>query len=92
MVADKIGRIRKENDMSNEFKKLNAAIDPLALLLPPSLYAKLVEKFHPHVPSVAEIAEILRVASPAERTEMASRIASVSTCTKLVKEASAKVM
>jgi hypothetical protein len=44
-----------------------AAIDPLALLLPGPVYVRLVEKLHPHVPKIAEIAEAAKGMTPEEK-------------------------
>jgi hypothetical protein len=44
-----------------------AAIDPLALLLPSSVYQRLIEKWHPHIER-AEIREAVRSMSPEEKT------------------------
>ncbi len=76
--------------MIDPLEKLYVKIDPLALLLPPSVYAKIVEKFHPHVPKVADIAEVLKGATAAERKEVVSRVAAVGSCIKAVEEANAK--
>ena len=43
------------------------AIDPLAVLLPSSLYARLVEKWYPHVPKVADVQDIVQNMSPENR-------------------------
>ena len=50
-----------------------AAIDPLALVLPGPVYVKIVEKLHPHVPKVAEIAEAAKGMSPEEKALAVSR-------------------
>lgn len=65
----------------------SVAIDPLALLLPASIYARLIEKFHPHVPSTADIAAVLKKATLAEKKDIAARTAAVVACTKAVEEA-----
>jgi hypothetical protein len=49
------------------------AIDPLALLLPGPVYVKIVEKLHPHVPKVAEIAEAARGMTAEERSFVLAR-------------------
>jgi hypothetical protein len=43
------------------------AVDPLAILLPSSVYVKLIEKFDPHVPKVAQIRDAARSMTPEER-------------------------
>jgi hypothetical protein len=45
-----------------------AAIDPLALIFPSSVYVRLVEKLHPHVPKVAEIKEAAKGMTAEERS------------------------
>jgi hypothetical protein len=40
------------------------AIDPLFWVLPPEVYQRLIEKFHPHVPSLSQAAKAL---SPAQK-------------------------
>jgi hypothetical protein len=44
-----------------------AAIDPLALVLPMSVYVIIAEKLHPHEPKVAEIREAAKSLTPEER-------------------------
>ena len=45
------------------------AIDPLALVLPSAVYVRLVEKFSPHVPKVAEISEAAKGMTAEETAE-----------------------
>jgi len=49
------------------------AIDPLALLLPGPVYAKIAEKLHPHVPKVAEIAEAASTLTSQEKSFVLAR-------------------
>lgn len=54
-----------------------AAIDPLAMVLPGDVYAKIVEMLHPHVPSVSEIKQIMEKLTPDERKEFVARAKSL---------------
>lgn len=57
------------------------AIDPWALLLPTSVYLKLVEKVHPHEPKVADIQRAVRAMSARERaTTLANAKAIMAHC------------
>jgi hypothetical protein len=51
-----------------------AAIDPLALLLPGSVYTKLVEKFHPNIPPSMHIQEAVRMMTSAEKKVAQARM------------------
>lgn len=63
------------------------AIDPLAVLLPSSVYVRLVEKFHPHVPSVAEIQEAAKGMSAEQRAMTLSQARNIAAQAKAVQEA-----
>ena len=39
----------------SNLRRIPVAIDPLALLFPPSVYATWIKGHHPHVPSVADL-------------------------------------
>lgn len=67
------------------------AIDPMALLLPSSVYVKLIDKFHPHVPLLHDIQGVLKDATPAEIKEIKARVKAVSESLKVVNEAVSKV-
>ena len=43
------------------------AIDPLALVLPMSVYVIIAEKLHPHEPKVAQVREALKSLSESEK-------------------------
>lgn len=73
-------------------KKIAVAIDPLALLLPAGIYAKLVEKIHPHVPSVYEVSEALKKVSATDLKEIAARRELIDASIKMVDEALAGKM
>jgi hypothetical protein len=64
-----------------------AAIDPLALLLPSSVYVKVVEKLHPHVPKVADVRDAARDLSAPEKQLLLSRARTLSALAKVVEEA-----
>jgi hypothetical protein len=63
------------------------AIDPLALMFPSSVYAKIVEMLHPHVPSVAEIAEAAKGMTAEQRSFVLARARILSAYGKAVEEA-----
>lgn len=70
--------------------KTQVAIDPMALLFPPGVYAKLIEKIHPHVPSLREIQAVLRDATPAEIKDIKARVKAVSESLNVVNDAVSK--
>jgi hypothetical protein len=63
------------------------SIDPFALLLPSDVYQRLVEKWHPHVPKVAEIQAAAQGMSADERAFAAARAGMLRTRARLVEEA-----
>ncbi len=54
------------------------AIDPLYLIFPPELYQELVEKYHPHVPKLAQVAKSLTAAQKKEALAQAWQLKSLS--------------
>ena len=72
-------------DKISEIKYLQ--IDPLALLLPLSLYPKIIEGKNPHVPKVQDVVSLLKQASPAERQECVSRVETLVAYTRVFQEA-----
>jgi hypothetical protein len=70
----------------NEF----VAIDPLALILPSAVYVRLVEKFHPHVPSVSQIAEAAKGITAEEKAFVLSRARILGAQAKAIEEAMLK--
>jgi hypothetical protein len=66
---------------------LYEAIDPLAVLLPSSVYQKLVEKVHPHVPKVAEVQAAASRMSADERAFALNRARALAAYAKVVEEA-----
>jgi hypothetical protein len=67
------------------------AIDKLALLLPDSVYAKVVEKLHPHVPSVSELQNAFKGLSAAHIKEILRNTRELAAYCKAVEEAAQKV-
>lgn len=63
------------------------AIDPLALLLPTSVYLAIQEKINPHQPVITVLTEALKQVSPAEKTAIQARIHTLNTYTAAVQEA-----
>lgn len=63
------------------------AIDPLALLLPSSVYVKIIDKLHPHVPKVADIKESARALSAEEKRVALVRAQQIAAYAKVVEEA-----
>jgi hypothetical protein len=64
-----------------------AAIDPLALLLPSSVYVRIIEKIHPHVPKVAEMQETLKAMNAEEKAFVLGRVRAMGEFSKAVEEA-----
>jgi hypothetical protein len=63
------------------------AIDPLALLLPTSIYLILQEKINPHQPAVAALSEVAKAMTPEQRAFVQSRIRTLNTYTAAMQEA-----
>lgn len=75
-------------------KKKLVAIDPLAMILPGSVYARVAEMLNPHIPNlprVQEVAEVLKRISPAELQEIEQRVEVILACSTVVKEAAVSV-
>jgi len=49
-----------------------AAIDPLALIFPTSVYVKIVEKLHPHTPLIDVLRAAAKTMSKEEKAETAA--------------------
>jgi len=64
-----------------------AAIDPLALIFPTSVYVVLAEKLHPHVPKVAEIQEAVKNLTQEERAFVRAKARVLADYAKAVTEA-----
>jgi hypothetical protein len=67
------------------------SIDPLALLLPSDVYQKMIEKFHPHVPKVADIQAAVRQLSKHERAFVRDRAGAIASRARLVEAALAEM-
>lgn len=67
--------------------KYVAAIDPLALVLPSHVYQTLVEKFHPHLPKLADIREVARTMNATERAHALESAQSLIASGKAIEEA-----
>ena len=63
------------------------AIDPLALLLPSSVYVKIIELIHPHVPKVAEIQAATKGMTAEEKAFVVARAENLAAHAKAVAEA-----
>jgi hypothetical protein len=63
------------------------AIDPLALLLPTSVYLAIQEKINPHQPVISVLNEALKSLSPADKASIQARIHTLNTYTGAVQEA-----
>ncbi len=74
-------------DNLNEY----AAIDPMAMILHGKAYLIWLEIHHPHVPSVAEIEQVLKRMTEGERTLAVVRAKTLVAYGKAVEEAAAKV-
>ena len=49
---------------------VKAEIDPMAMILSEQVYLRWVELKHPHVPSVAEVQQVVRTATTEEKSAM----------------------
>jgi hypothetical protein len=63
------------------------AIDPLALIFPTSVYLKLVEKFHPNEPAIAQLGEAVKQMTPDERAFVQARVRTLNAYTGAVEKA-----
>lgn len=64
-----------------------AAIDPLALIFPTSVYLKLVEKLHPNEPPIAHVAEVAKTMTAEEKAYVQARLRTLSAYTDAVSKA-----
>jgi hypothetical protein len=64
-----------------------AAIDPLALILPMSIYIIVAEIKHPHEPNVGKLREALSTLSDAEKTFVLARAREFAASAKAVEAA-----
>jgi hypothetical protein len=63
------------------------SIDPIAVLLPGDLYQRLVEKWHPHQPKLAQIQAIVADLSDDQRAQLRSRARLIAADASLVEQA-----
>ena len=68
-----------------------AAVDPLSLILPRSVYQTLVEKWWPHVLKPAEIQEVVQRMSPADLHEAVAQAQALVTVAQAVIDAAKAV-
>jgi hypothetical protein len=71
-----------------------AAIDPLAIILPREVYVKWVEGRHPHVPKepdVAEVEQILGMMTPTQREETLVKARKLGAISQMFEKASLKI-
>jgi hypothetical protein len=82
-----------KKEYGGEMDKLNeyAAIDPMAMILHGKAYLIWLEIHHPHVPSVAEIEQVLKRMTKVERNLSVARAKTLVAYGKAVEEAAAKV-
>lgn len=66
---------------------VNAAIDPMAMILSEQAYLRWVELKHPHVPNVAEVQQALRTATPDEKSTILNRAKTLAEHGKVVEQA-----
>ena len=66
---------------------VNAAIDPMAMILSEQAYLRWVELKHPHLPSVAEVQQALRSATPQEKAATLDRARTLAEHGKVVEQA-----
>jgi len=81
----KVGGIKERSRFLRSIFELS--IDPLALVLPSEVYAKLIERHHPHEPRVAAIREAARGMSADERAFALARARMIGAAAKGVEEA-----
>ena len=62
------------------------AIDPWALILPSRIYLIFVEKNHPHEPSIAHLAEVVKQMTPEEKAFTKARLRTLNAYTGAVGE------
>jgi hypothetical protein len=67
--------------------KIYEAIDPLALIFPPNIYAKIIEGPHPHVPKTTVIQEATQGLTIDERKAYLARANNIMAMAKAVAEA-----
>jgi len=73
--------------MNKKIETILAAIDPMALILPPAIYAKWVEGRHPHVSSVEELKKFQAQLNARERKAVSAQAKTVKVLVKAINEA-----
>ncbi len=63
------------------------AIDPLALIFPPSIYVKIVEGKFPHVPKVDVVRKAVRGMTKVEKEVIHTRTKAMMAAAKIIEEA-----
>jgi hypothetical protein len=81
----KVGGIEERIRLLKDIYELS--IDPLALLLPGDVYQRLVEKWNPHQPKVAEIEAALNGMTSNEKAVALAKARTVGTRARLVEQA-----
>jgi hypothetical protein len=66
---------------------VKAEIDPMAMILSEQFYLLWVELKHPHVPSVAEVQQVIRSATTEEKSAMLDRAKLVAEHARVVEQA-----
>jgi hypothetical protein len=79
-------RVREEKSMY-----VKAEIDPMAMILSEPVYLRWVELKHPHVPSVAEVQQVVRTATTGEKSAMLDRAKMVAEHARVVEQAIAEL-
>jgi hypothetical protein len=79
-------RVREEKSMY-----VKAEIDPMAMILSERVYLRWVELKHPHVPSVAEVKQVVRTATTGEKSAMLDRAKMVAEHARVVEQAIAEL-
>ncbi len=64
-----------------------AAIDPMALILPPDVYPIWAEAHHPHEPKVAEVAKLVKALTPEQVRLAGARVKALRGYLAIVEEA-----
>jgi len=78
--------VREEKSMY-----VKAEIDPMAMILSEQFYLRWVELKHPHIPSVAEVQQVIRTATVEERSAILDRAKMVAEHARVVEQAIAAV-
>jgi hypothetical protein len=66
-------------------------VDPFAILLPPHIYQKIIEYWHPHEPLVVALERALAKMTLEEKTETLSRVKQVKDYIEAIEKVTEKV-